>query len=142
MIAATTPAADLQAMIAGHRATIFAGGHTHIPLLRRHEQILFVNPGSVGLPGVGPGGPDLAVNEHVDWGEYAIVKAADGELTVQVVNGCLGVCDRAPICKLDADFYGDLTVERFNEVIRQAIAAGGSWRDAHQQAASGSNHER
>jgi len=67
---------------------------------------------------------------------------ADGELTVQVVNGCLGVCDRAPICKLDADFYGDLTVERFNEVIRQVIAAGGSWRDAHQPVVSGSSHER
>ena len=56
---------------------------------------------------------------------------ADGELTVQVVNGCLGVCDKAPICKLDADFFGDLTVEKLNEVLQRAIAAGGSWRDTH-----------
>lgn len=47
---------------------------------------------------------------------------ADGELTVQVVNGCLGVCDRAPIVKLDDDFHGDLTPESLNEVIQQAIA--------------------
>jgi NADH-quinone oxidoreductase subunit E len=65
----------------------------------------------------------------------------DGELTVQIVNGCLGVCDRAPICKLDADFFGDLTVEKLNEAIRHAIAAGGSWRDAHHPATTGSSHD-
>ena len=48
---------------------------------------------------------------------------ADGELTVQVVNGCLGVCDRAPVVKLDGDFHGDLTPEALNEVIQRAIAA-------------------
>jgi NADH-quinone oxidoreductase subunit E len=74
------------------------------------------------------------------WGIADGGTTADGELTVQVVNGCLGICDRAPICKLDADYYGDLTVERFNDVIRRAIAAGSSWRDAHQPAPAGSNH--
>jgi NADH-quinone oxidoreductase subunit E len=54
---------------------------------------------------------------------------ADGELTVQVVNGCLGACDIAPLCKLDADFHGELTVESLNDAIRDAIASGGSWRD-------------
>jgi NADH-quinone oxidoreductase subunit E len=47
----------------------------------------------------------------------------DGELTVQVVNGCLGVCDRAPIVKIDDQFYGDLTVDSLNEVIQRVIAA-------------------
>ena len=53
---------------------------------------------------------------------------ADGELTVQVVNGCLGVCDRAPLVKLDADYHGQLTVEKFNTVLQRAIANGGGWR--------------
>jgi NADH-quinone oxidoreductase subunit E len=48
---------------------------------------------------------------------------ADGELTVQVVNGCLGVCDKAPIVKLDDGYYGDLTPESLNDVIQRAIAA-------------------
>jgi NADH-quinone oxidoreductase subunit E len=48
---------------------------------------------------------------------------ADGELTVQVVNGCLGVCDHAPVVKLDDQFHGNLTVESFNEAIRNAVAA-------------------
>jgi NADH-quinone oxidoreductase subunit E len=49
---------------------------------------------------------------------------ADGELTIQVVNGCLGVCDRAPIVKLDSDFHGNLTVESFNELLGRVIANG------------------
>src|ERR671914_2334373 len=48
---------------------------------------------------------------------------ADGELTVQIVNGCLGVCDRAPIVKLDDGYHGDLTPEQLDEVIQRAIAA-------------------
>lgn len=53
---------------------------------------------------------------------------ADGELTVQVVNGCLGVCDRAPLVKLDDDVHGDLTPERLTEAIQRAVAARSSWK--------------
>lgn len=49
---------------------------------------------------------------------------SDGELTVQVVNGCLGVCDWAPLVKLDNDYHGNLTVERLNDAIARAIAGG------------------
>lgn len=43
---------------------------------------------------------------------------ADGELTVQIINGCLGVCDLAPLIQIDHhDYYGKLDVDSFNEVI-------------------------
>lgn len=45
-----------------------------------------------------------------------------GELTVQVVNGCLGVCNQAPVVKLDNDFYGKLTNESFNALVQRVIA--------------------
>jgi putative phosphoesterase len=48
-ILCTTPAEQLDAMLAGQTATVMAGGHTHIPMLRRQRGILLVNPGSVGL---------------------------------------------------------------------------------------------
>lgn len=48
---------------------------------------------------------------------------ADGKLTIQVVDGCLGVCDRAPLVKLNQDYYGDLTVERLNDLIERATGA-------------------
>ena len=61
------------------------------------------------------------------WGISDGETTGDGELTVQVVNGCLGVCDRAPLVKLDSDYHGNLTVDRLNDVLRRAIAAGGGW---------------
>ncbi len=47
---AFTPPTTLDRMLAGHRAAIMAGGHTHIQMLRQHRGTLIVNPGSVGLP--------------------------------------------------------------------------------------------
>jgi NADH-quinone oxidoreductase subunit E len=47
---------------------------------------------------------------------------AGGEVTVQVVNGCLGVCNQAPIVKLDDQFYGQLTTESFNALVQRVIA--------------------
>jgi putative phosphoesterase len=82
VIAATTPAAELQTMLAGSVADVFAGGHTHVQLLRRVDQFHLVNPGSIGLPSVGPGGPDLPVNERGDWAEYAVMDASEDELTI------------------------------------------------------------
>jgi NADH-quinone oxidoreductase subunit E len=88
------------------------------------------------------GSQRLVQNLEDEWGIADGETTADGELTVQVVNGCLGVCDRAPFCKIDADYFGDLTVEKLNDAIRGVIAAGGSWRDAHHPVATGSNHDR
>ena len=69
-------------------------------------------------------GSQQLVQELKDrWGIADGETTADGEVTVQVVNGCLGVCDKAPIVKLDDAYYGDLTVESLNEVIQRAIAA-------------------
>ncbi|HAX24335.1 MAG TPA: NAD(P)H-dependent oxidoreductase subunit E [Thermomicrobiales bacterium] len=50
---------------------------------------------------------------------------ADGELTVQVVNGCLGVCELAPVVQVDHhDYFGNLDIARFNEAIAEIIRRG------------------
>jgi NADH-quinone oxidoreductase subunit E len=47
----------------------------------------------------------------------------DGTLTVQIVNGCLGVCDLAPVAQLDHERYcGGLTVEKFEELLNSLRA--------------------
>ena len=59
---------------------------------------------------------------------------ADNEITVQVVNGCLGVCDLAPVIQFDHhDYYGKLDVEKFNEAIADVIRRGPveNHHDAH-----------
>lgn len=79
-------------------------------------------------------GSQRLVQELKDrWGIADGETTPDGELTVQVVNGCLGVCDKAPIVKLDADFHGDLTVQTLNDAIQRAVAA---------RPALGDNHDR
>jgi len=73
-IIATTPDDDLNAMLNGYDAAIMAGGHTHIAMLRRYRDRQIINPGSVGLPGVGSARP---YNRNVHWAEYAVLDAND-----------------------------------------------------------------
>jgi putative phosphoesterase len=84
VISATTPGHELDAYLAGHAAAIYAGGHTHIQLLRRHGEALVLNPGSAGLPGIGPGTPGLPVNRAVTWVEFAIASQTAGRLSIEL----------------------------------------------------------
>jgi predicted phosphodiesterase len=76
VILATTPDDTLDGMLGDTRATILAGGHTHLQMLRRHGDAHLINVGSVGLPAVGPSAAQR--NRHVRWAEYAIIES-DGE---------------------------------------------------------------
>lgn len=84
VIAATTPSATLTALFAGNHATLLAGGHTHMQLLRRFGEARLINPGSAGLPAVGPGTPDLPVNRPAPWVEYAVIEARHGHQRVDL----------------------------------------------------------
>jgi len=78
----TTAPAALDHFLAGERATVMAGGHTHVQMLRQHRGTLLVTPGSVGLPfkeyvaGRAP-----TVLAHA---EYATIEAADGGISVSL----------------------------------------------------------
>jgi putative phosphoesterase len=79
---ATTPPDVLDECLAGHAATVMAGGHTHIQMLRQHRGVLLVNPGSVGMPFKEyVGGRAPTVLAHA---EYAIVEAAGGVARVDL----------------------------------------------------------
>lgn len=67
-------------MLAGHPASISAGGHTHLQLLRRLGGALYLNPGSVGLP-VATGDPSLA---HPRFADYALVEVEGGAADVDL----------------------------------------------------------
>jgi putative phosphoesterase len=79
IIVASTPDADLAALIGGQQATLLAGGHTHAQYMRRYQDKILLNPGSVGLPyETLPDGTD----RNPPWAEFAIIEWASGELTV------------------------------------------------------------
>lgn len=46
----------------------------------------------------------------------------DVNVSVQVVNGCLGVCDRAPVVKLNDDYEGFMTAESLTRLVNDAVA--------------------
>lgn len=47
---------------------------------------------------------------------------ADEQLSVQVANFCLGVCDRSPVLKLDDEYYGHVTSESLTELVNRAVS--------------------
>jgi predicted phosphodiesterase len=69
-------------MLADATATVMAGGHTHIQMLRQHHGNLLVNPGSVGLAFkdyVSGGRPTILAHA-----EYAIVQDDGGIVEVRL----------------------------------------------------------
>lgn len=77
-IIATTPDETLSELFA-ERAPLMFGGHMHTQLLRRYQDLTFVNPGSVGLPFEML--PDGRVRNPA-WAEYALVEVVQGQPSV------------------------------------------------------------
>jgi putative phosphoesterase len=73
---------ELGAMLDGHEASVFAGGHTHLQLVRPNRKSLYVNPGSVGLPF--ESWPPSESTRVLRWAEYAMLELEDGELSVDL----------------------------------------------------------
>lgn len=73
---------ELEAVLLGEKATVMAGGHLHVQMLRRYRDSLLINPGSVGLP---------VQRDHKTgrvsippWCEYAVVSSEAGRLDVSL----------------------------------------------------------
>ena len=75
--------AEVERLLDGRAATVMAGGHTHLAMLRQHRGSLVVNPGSVGMPFLeAPAAGPPTILPHA---EYAIVDAAaDGGIEVRL----------------------------------------------------------
>jgi putative phosphoesterase len=75
-----TPTDDLKGMISGFHSTVMAGGHTHVQMLRRYEDIMIINPGSVGIPVIKKeDGREVC---HPPWAEFAILTYSEGEINI------------------------------------------------------------
>jgi putative phosphoesterase len=80
-IFATTPDDELERMLAGRQATVYAGGHTHFQLFRRFGESVVLNPGSVGQPFRRRREGVMRISP---WAEYCVVGREDGRLTVEL----------------------------------------------------------
>lgn len=81
-ILSTTPDEILEHALPNSRASVFAGGHTHLQMFRRYRDALLLNPGSVGLP-VARYAP---INEvrNPPWAEYAALRIEQGSLSIEM----------------------------------------------------------
>ena len=83
VIVATTPEAELEAHFSPYSATVLAGGHTHVPMLRRYHSSVLLNPGSLGQPF--EHFPTLGERPCIlPWAEYAIVSQVKGVLDIDL----------------------------------------------------------
>ena len=69
----------LDEIFRGQDAKALVGGHTHVQMVRQHEHMTLLNPGSVGMPFEFPTrGPEPRALLRA---EYAVVDMTDGRLT-------------------------------------------------------------
>ena len=78
---ATTPDDELVKMLGDYRATVMAGGHTHMQMLRRFGESTLINPGSIGMPVVRDS--QFQATRHPDWAEYAMLTCERGNLSIE-----------------------------------------------------------
>ena len=71
-----------------YKVKVMVTGHTHVRMLKKEDETLFVNPGSVGVP-KGDGQPSIAVYED---GEISFINIETGKridmlMNTDVING-------------------------------------------------------
>jgi predicted phosphodiesterase len=73
-------AQELEAVLIGKRATVMAGGHLHIQMLRRYQDSILINPGSVGLPF--ERNPSTGKVRIPPWCEFAVITVEGSKLDI------------------------------------------------------------
>ena len=80
ILLATTAPNDLDDIFEGICASVFVGGHTHFPFVKRHRDMLIVNPGSTGSPF-----KDFADAPVLfEYAEYAVIEADEKGIHVEM----------------------------------------------------------
>lgn len=124
-ILAETPQAELEPMLAEFPAAIYAAGHTHVQLLRRLGDVLFVNPGSVGLPlDAAPPGSVIPL-----FADYALIEAESGAAGVVLRRVAVDASEAAGAARAADMPHGDewaaILGRRITSRNATAIAAAG-----------------
>lgn len=81
IIQATTPDELLDVYFEGQNANIFIGGHSHVQMVRRYNNKLVLNSGSIGNAFKYPYSPGRPVH-LLPWAEYMIIEQGKNSLGV------------------------------------------------------------
>ena len=128
-ILAETPDQALIEMVTPFPAAVYAGGHTHLQLVRRFDGALVVNAGSVGVA-LAPNAPPPAAAPS--FAEYAVVSVDDGAVDAKLRRVAVDTGATRAAARESGMPYGDewaailaRRVTRSNERARAAIRRGG-----------------
>ena len=80
-IFSTTPEEELRAMFDGFDVPVLVGGHTHLQMMRRFDESVIVNPGSVGLPFREWWPRPVRISP---WAEYGVLSGDGGKLSLDL----------------------------------------------------------
>jgi putative phosphoesterase len=81
IIQATTPNELLDVYFEGQKANIFIGGHSHIQMVRRYDNKLILNSGSIGNAFKFAYSPGKTVH-LLPWAEYMIINQSENSLGI------------------------------------------------------------
>ncbi len=111
---------QLDAVLLGKEATVMAGGHLHVQMLRRYGGSTLINPGSVGLP---------AERDHSTgkvrvppWFEYAVVNSVGGELRIALRRGRVDPKDVAKSMSASRMPHKGRFIEAWTTVVGRLLA--------------------
>ncbi|OGB62342.1 MAG: hypothetical protein A2Y94_11345 [Caldithrix sp. RBG_13_44_9] len=82
IILSTTSSQQIDELLQPSEKHLYAGGHTHLQMLRQHKGSFLLNPGSVGLPFAeftAKGPPRI-----LPWAEYALVGCTEGRVEINL----------------------------------------------------------
>ena len=81
IIQSTTPNHLLDVYFEGQKANIFIGGHSHVQMVRRYEDKLILNSGSIGNTFKFPYSPGKSVH-LLPWAEYIVINQSEHSLSI------------------------------------------------------------
>jgi putative phosphoesterase len=96
MVLSTTADEIMDGYFADRPATILAGGHTHVQMLRQRGLQAVINPGSVGSAFMEPFLYNGTTPRLIPWAEYALVRAERGGWSVDL---CRVPFDTEAVCR-------------------------------------------
>lgn len=83
IIQVDTPLETFEPWFEGLDAQVLVGGHTHNPMVRRWEDRMMINVGSVGMP--------FDVDRNPLWAEYAVIDVQGGQPNISLCRAPLAL---------------------------------------------------
>ena len=108
LILAETPAGELAGLLDGYNSQVMACGHTHVQMMRRLNEVVVINAGSVGEPMERM--PFSGEPRILPWAEYALVTWERGGLSVNLRQVPIDVARLKQACTASGnpfDWFGN-----------------------------------